>query len=41
MTEETGTTSITPTDADAGGEPTLRIAQMVWSDDGWPISGGP
>lgn len=28
-------------DADNGGIPTLRIARMEWTDDGWPVSGGP
>ncbi|HEX3763303.1 MAG TPA: arabinan endo-1,5-alpha-L-arabinosidase [Kofleriaceae bacterium] len=28
-------------DAQANGEPTLRIAQMTWSSDGWPVSAGP
>jgi arabinan endo-1,5-alpha-L-arabinosidase len=28
-------------DAQAGGTPTLRIAQMQWSTDGWPVSAGP
>ncbi|MGK3996274.1 arabinan endo-1,5-alpha-L-arabinosidase [Sorangium sp. So ce1024] len=23
------------------GEPTLRISELVWDSDGWPISGGP
>jgi arabinan endo-1,5-alpha-L-arabinosidase len=28
-------------DADAAGIPTLRISEMRWSADGWPISAGP
>ena len=28
-------------DAEAGGIPTLRIAELRWDDDGWPISAGP
>jgi arabinan endo-1,5-alpha-L-arabinosidase len=28
-------------DADHGGSPTLRIAELVWDAEGWPISGGP
>jgi arabinan endo-1,5-alpha-L-arabinosidase len=28
-------------DADSNGVPTLRIAEMRWSTDGWPISAGP
>jgi arabinan endo-1,5-alpha-L-arabinosidase len=28
-------------DADKGGAATLRIAELVWDDEGWPISGGP
>jgi arabinan endo-1,5-alpha-L-arabinosidase len=28
-------------DADHGGVPTLRISEMTWSDDNWPISAGP
>lgn len=28
-------------DANASGAPTLRISDLVWDDDGWPISGGP
>jgi arabinan endo-1,5-alpha-L-arabinosidase len=28
-------------DGDHGGASTLRIAELVWDDDGWPISGGP
>lgn len=28
-------------DAQANGAPTLRIAEMRWSSDGWPISAGP
>jgi arabinan endo-1,5-alpha-L-arabinosidase len=28
-------------DAQADGEPTLRIAEMTWSSDGWPVSAGP
>jgi arabinan endo-1,5-alpha-L-arabinosidase len=28
-------------DADDGGAATLRIAELVWDSDGWPISGGP
>jgi arabinan endo-1,5-alpha-L-arabinosidase len=28
-------------DAQANGEPTLRIAEMTWSSDGWPVSAGP
>ena len=28
-------------DASNNGVPTLRIAQLTWSTDGWPISGGP
>jgi arabinan endo-1,5-alpha-L-arabinosidase len=28
-------------DAQAGGAPTLRIAELQWSADGWPLSAGP
>jgi arabinan endo-1,5-alpha-L-arabinosidase len=28
-------------DAQAGGAPTLRVAELRWSPDGWPISAGP
>jgi arabinan endo-1,5-alpha-L-arabinosidase len=28
-------------DAQANGEPTLRIAELTWSSYGWPISAGP
>ena len=28
-------------DAESGGTPTLRISEMDWSSDGWPISAGP
>jgi arabinan endo-1,5-alpha-L-arabinosidase len=28
-------------DANAGGEPTLRIAELQWSADAWPTSAGP
>jgi arabinan endo-1,5-alpha-L-arabinosidase len=28
-------------DAQAGGAPTLRIAELEWGVDGWPISAGP
>jgi arabinan endo-1,5-alpha-L-arabinosidase len=28
-------------DAQARGTPTLRISELTWSDDGWPISAGP
>ncbi len=28
-------------DANAGGIPTLRISEMGWSADGWPVSAGP
>jgi arabinan endo-1,5-alpha-L-arabinosidase len=28
-------------DAQAGGAPTLRIALLTWSTDGWPTSAGP
>lgn len=28
-------------DADAGGAPTLRISEMTWTSDGWPVSAGP
>ena len=28
-------------DANAAGIPTLRISEMAWSADGWPISAGP
>jgi arabinan endo-1,5-alpha-L-arabinosidase len=28
-------------DADSNGVPTLRIADLTWTDDGWPISAGP
>jgi arabinan endo-1,5-alpha-L-arabinosidase len=28
-------------DADSNGDPTLRIAELVWDVDGWPISAGP
>lgn len=28
-------------DAEDGGTPTLRIADLIWDDDGWPISAGP
>ncbi len=28
-------------DADSSGVPNLRIAEMTWTDDGWPLSAGP
>lgn len=28
-------------DADRGGVPTLRISELTWSEDNWPISAGP
>jgi arabinan endo-1,5-alpha-L-arabinosidase len=28
-------------DATAGGVPTLRIAELTWGADGWPVSAGP
>jgi arabinan endo-1,5-alpha-L-arabinosidase len=28
-------------DAENGGRPTLRVAELAWDEDGWPISGGP
>lgn len=28
-------------DAEGGGVPNLRIAEMTWSEDGWPVSAGP
>jgi arabinan endo-1,5-alpha-L-arabinosidase len=28
-------------DANANGNPTLRISDLAWDTDGWPISGGP
>ena len=28
-------------DADNGGVPTLRISELIWSDDNWPVSAGP
>jgi arabinan endo-1,5-alpha-L-arabinosidase len=28
-------------DADNAGRPTLRVAELAWNDEGWPISGGP
>jgi arabinan endo-1,5-alpha-L-arabinosidase len=28
-------------DADRNGSSTLRISELVWDEDGWPISGGP
>lgn len=28
-------------DAQASGEPTLRIAELTWSSEGWPVSAGP
>lgn len=28
-------------DAQAAGTPTLRIAELAWSSDGWPVSAGP
>ncbi|MEZ4239493.1 MAG: arabinan endo-1,5-alpha-L-arabinosidase [Myxococcota bacterium] len=28
-------------DADNAGVPTLRIAEVTWADDGWPVSAGP
>jgi arabinan endo-1,5-alpha-L-arabinosidase len=28
-------------DAESAGTPNLRIAEMTWSDDGWPVSAGP
>lgn len=28
-------------DANDSGNPVLRIAELVWNDEGWPISGGP
>jgi arabinan endo-1,5-alpha-L-arabinosidase len=28
-------------DATRGGAATLRVAELAWDDDGWPVSGGP
>jgi arabinan endo-1,5-alpha-L-arabinosidase len=28
-------------DVDNNGDPVLRIAELVWDEDGWPVSGGP
>jgi arabinan endo-1,5-alpha-L-arabinosidase len=28
-------------DADNRGDPVLRISELAWDDDGWPVSGGP
>ncbi|HEY3494312.1 MAG TPA: arabinan endo-1,5-alpha-L-arabinosidase [Polyangiaceae bacterium] len=28
-------------DANSNGDPILRIAELVWDSEGWPISGGP
>jgi arabinan endo-1,5-alpha-L-arabinosidase len=28
-------------DANDGGRPTLRVAELAWDDQGWPVSGGP
>ncbi|MCK7493762.1 MAG: hypothetical protein MZW92_22335 [Comamonadaceae bacterium] len=28
-------------DANAAGRATLRIAELAWDADGWPVSGGP
>ena len=28
-------------DADNGGVPTLRISELTWTDDNWPVSAGP
>jgi arabinan endo-1,5-alpha-L-arabinosidase len=28
-------------DANSNGRVTLRISELVWDQDGWPISGGP
>ena len=28
-------------DANDAGRTTLRIAEMVWDDEGWPVAGGP
>ena len=28
-------------DAENGGRPTLRVAELAWDDEGWPISGSP
>lgn len=28
-------------DAENRGAPTLRIAELTWDDEGWPVSGGP
>lgn len=42
LTTATGTYNVYHSyDAEAGGIPTLRISEMRWSDDGWPISAGP
>jgi arabinan endo-1,5-alpha-L-arabinosidase len=27
-------------DADNNGVPTLRVAELAWDEDGWPVSGG-
>jgi arabinan endo-1,5-alpha-L-arabinosidase len=27
-------------DADANGTPTLRVSELAWDEDGWPVSGG-
>lgn len=28
-------------DAQAGGAPRLRVAELAWDAEGWPVSGGP
>ena len=28
-------------DAESGGAPRLRVAELAWDADGWPVSGGP
>ncbi len=28
-------------DANQNGAPILRIAELAWDADGWPVSGGP
>jgi arabinan endo-1,5-alpha-L-arabinosidase len=28
-------------DADQNGASTLRVSELAWDKDGWPVSGGP
>jgi len=28
-------------DAEDGGASVLRIAELAWDEEGWPVSGGP